>query len=521
MSVRRLIAPSIALAVVLTVPGAPPARAAPGITHGIVESFDGTPIAYTLFVAEGASAATPAPIVLMTHGWGLRRERNVAGLVDTLTAAGYNVLTWDSRGFGDSGDVTHANSMDYEVRDVGALLDLVASHEAVLLDGPGDPRAGMTGASYAGGIQLLAASADNRIDAIAPQIAWNDLPRALKPGGVLRIEWDLALYGAGLSSSAIDGLDSPAGPQTGAYDPMIHQSLIEGATTNDWSPEVAAWFDERSPRHYLNGATYKGRTIPGIRAPMLAYQGTADTILTLNEAIDNYNQVRANGVDAKVIMFCGDLLTTHASHSLNPARPLICEAGNQRPFIDDAIRRWFAKHLRGEDVDTGAQFDYQTQDGAFHSIETLPSPAIEGSGVGTLVNVAASAGGVSTTAARPDGFAFEIPAAAGKTLLGLPSATFTVSAPVEFDEAYVFFKLLDVDSIGRVTVVDDQIMARKVTDIGPVPIEISMDLVGVAWAVRPGHALFVEVTSTAYDHASSRTPFVIDVSATVRVPYVS
>ncbi len=40
---------------------------------------------------------------------------------------------------------------------------------------PGDPRIGMVGASYGGGIQLVAAATDPRIDAIVPTIAWNTL----------------------------------------------------------------------------------------------------------------------------------------------------------------------------------------------------------------------------------------------------------------------------------------------------------------------------------------------------------
>ena len=38
-----------------------------------------------------------------------------------------------------------------------------------------DPRVGMSGGSYGGGVQFLAAARDPRIDAITPTIAWHDL----------------------------------------------------------------------------------------------------------------------------------------------------------------------------------------------------------------------------------------------------------------------------------------------------------------------------------------------------------
>src|SRR4051812_22465826 len=78
----------------------------------IVPSFDGTPIIVTLHPAEGLKPGQRAPTVLQTHGWGGSRETNPDAAsnettgnvgVGPLRRAGFNVLTWDSRGFGDSG----------------------------------------------------------------------------------------------------------------------------------------------------------------------------------------------------------------------------------------------------------------------------------------------------------------------------------------------------------------------------------------------------------------------------------
>ena len=70
----------------------------------IVESKDGTPIVATLMLPSGASRKSPAPVVLQTHGWGGTRAKSPSGLLTALLQRGYAVLTWDSRGFGESGE---------------------------------------------------------------------------------------------------------------------------------------------------------------------------------------------------------------------------------------------------------------------------------------------------------------------------------------------------------------------------------------------------------------------------------
>ena len=55
---------------------------------------------------------------------------------------------------------------------MGHLVSWLAGSPRVKLDGPGDPRAGITGSSYGGAIAPPAAAGDYRIDAIVPQATW-------------------------------------------------------------------------------------------------------------------------------------------------------------------------------------------------------------------------------------------------------------------------------------------------------------------------------------------------------------
>src|SRR3954469_21504060 len=198
---------AFALAAFFAVPAAAEARDA------TITSFDGTQIVLSF---HPSASGGKAPTILEGHGWGGSRETDPEAASDETTGnvgvgplrhAGFNVLTWDSRGFGDSGGVVSVDAPDREGRDVQALLSWLAKQPEAKLDGPGDPRAGMEGVSYAGGIELVAAGLDRRIDAIAPTIAWNSLLPALYREDTIKSGWASVLYASGLPAAQADGLD--------------------------------------------------------------------------------------------------------------------------------------------------------------------------------------------------------------------------------------------------------------------------------------------------------------------------
>src|SRR4051812_34702011 len=190
-----------------------------------ITSFDGTQIVLSL---HPAPSGAKAPTILEGHGWGGSRETNPDAASDegtgnvgvgALRKAGFNVLTWDSRGFGNSGGTVTVDSPDAEGRDVSALLDWLAQQPEAQLDKAGDPRVGMTGVSYAGGIELVSAAIDKRIDAIAPIIAWHSLTTSLYKEETVKGGWASALVSLGIPSSK------------NRLDPHITSAFASGATT--------------------------------------------------------------------------------------------------------------------------------------------------------------------------------------------------------------------------------------------------------------------------------------------------
>ena len=97
------------------------------------------------------------PAILLAHGFG-ETKYAVQPEAEYLARAGFAVLTWSARGFGASTGQIGLDSPDYEVKDVEQLVSWLARQPRVLLDRPGDPRVGITGESYGGGIALLAAA---------------------------------------------------------------------------------------------------------------------------------------------------------------------------------------------------------------------------------------------------------------------------------------------------------------------------------------------------------------------------
>ena len=296
-------------------------------------------------------AVTPAPAVLLAHGFG-GSKTSVDLEARELAADGFVVLAWSARGFGTSSGQIALNAPDAEVADARALVDWLAARQEVLLDGPGDPRIGVTGGSYGGALSLLLAGYDQRVDALAPSITWNDLGQALfpnaatadpppvdtaahgafAPDGVFKSGWAGVFFSAGLGPGADNGLPATCGRFTAE----ICAAYTEAATTGRLSPSTADLLRRSSP------VTVTDR----ITAPTLLVQGQADSLFGLDQADANARQIAAAGAPVKVIWYSG------GHDGTPPGDGLRAE-----------IRDWFGFHLAGRGEDPGTGFGYTVASG--------------------------------------------------------------------------------------------------------------------------------------------------------------
>lgn len=351
------------LAAALTAPlaGGSSASARQGDQHAI-RSFDDTKIAFNWFPAVGLAAGERAPTVLQGPGFGGKGETDpdapdgdVIPGVGWLRRHGYNVLTWNPRGISPSGGRAQLNSVSFEGRDTSALISWVARQPEALLDGPADPRVGMTGGSYGGGIQFTTAAIDHRIDAIVPVIAWHSLMTSLYRARTIKTSWVKAL----VALASLPG---------NRFDPAILKGAAQAERRRTFTPDVVAFGRAAGP----------ARLVAGIRAPTLIIQGTIDNLFPPSEAVANYRVLRRQGVRTKMAWFCG-------GHGF-----CMTESGDSSIALRQA-RRWLARYLKGRSVGTGPGFLWVDQRGRYRSAKSYPGPRgepLEGRGQGRLVLVA-------------------------------------------------------------------------------------------------------------------------------------
>jgi ABC-2 type transport system ATP-binding protein len=102
----RAVCAIVGSAVVLVVLAWPTASSARDL---VVQSFDGTPIVAHFFPSAGRRPGERAPTVMVGTAYATRGATNPDDLrgdrigIATIRNAGFNALTWDSRGFGGSG----------------------------------------------------------------------------------------------------------------------------------------------------------------------------------------------------------------------------------------------------------------------------------------------------------------------------------------------------------------------------------------------------------------------------------
>ncbi|MFE0132919.1 alpha/beta fold hydrolase [Streptomyces sp. NPDC059037] len=274
----------------------------------------GAKIDTSYFTAGDSDAKRPA--VLIGHGFGGSKE-DVRDQAEDLARDGYAVLTWSARGFGGSTGKIGLNDPKGEVADVSRLIDWLADRPEVELDKDGDPRVGVTGASYGGAVSLLAAGHDRRVDAIAPQITYWNLSDALFPHGVFKKLW------AGLFISTGGGCDRFEKRLCEMYD-----RVAVSGKPDDRARELLA---DRSPSAVGDR----------IKVPALIVQGQSDSLFPLGQADAMAKAIRGNHAPVSVDWISGG----HDGGDRETGR------------VNARIGSWFDRYLKDDkNADTGPAF---------------------------------------------------------------------------------------------------------------------------------------------------------------------
>jgi len=289
--------------------------------------------------APGADSDGRRPAVLLAHGFG-GSKRDLIEQAERAAREGYVAMAYTARGFGASGGRIHLDSPDYEVADASRLIDVLSQRDDVRLDGPGDPRVGVAGASYGGALALLAAAYDDRVDTVASAITWNDLAQSLFPQnavddqtpGVFKQRWASLFFASGLAAPGGTGGSAPAGgdPTCGRFDPTVCVLYSQAATSGRPSNEIVSLLRESSPAPVLDRIT----------APTLLLQGEQDSLFPLDQADANARGIAAAGTTVQVRWLEG-------GHDAGG------EAASPDTFTGPVLD-WFDEHLRGPGGSSGS-----------------------------------------------------------------------------------------------------------------------------------------------------------------------
>ncbi|MEU9183256.1 alpha/beta fold hydrolase [Streptomyces sp. NPDC048484] len=475
----------------------------------VLPTADGVKIDTSYFTSGSSGSSARRPAVLLTHGFGGSKD-DVRAQAEDLARDGYAVLTWSSRSFGRSTGKIGLNDPKGEVADVSRLIDWLAERPEVELDKDGDPRVGVTGASYGGAVSLLAAGYDQRVDAIAPAITYWNLADALFPNGVLKKLW------AGMF------INSGGGCTT--FEARLCEMYERVAESGKPDAKAVQLLEERSPSAVGDR----------IKVPTLITQGQTDSLFPLDHADKIAKAVRANGAPVDVDWIAGG----HDGGDLEADR------------VHARVNSWFDRYLKDDrHADTGPAFRV-TRTGGIDSTDggaqlrgadgdTYPGltggdrkVALSGReqkfsnpagasppGVSALPGLG-GAGGLSQLSSLGVGVSLDFPGqfarfeskAVTKDLRITGSPTVTVNVKSTTGEAVLFGKVYDVGPGGRQRVLPSQLVAPVRVATGDNGKDVRLALPAIDHEVRDGHRLRLVLASTDLGYASPMTPATYTVS---------
>ncbi|WP_323752527.1 CocE/NonD family hydrolase [Marinobacter sp.] len=523
------------------------------------------------------------PLVLQGHGFG--GSRSTDGY-DSYRDAGFAVISIDQRGFGESTGTVRVMDPEFEGQDLVQILDwaeanldyLQFRNEADLPEAL-NPNlvAGAIGGSYGGGFQFLLHGLDpkQRLDALVPDMTWNDLRYSLNPGGVIKTGWDLILVGIGENGST--------GKGNGGLDPILRESLAQGVSLNRFPEAGLDFVYYHSPAYRCAGAplavsgdadlisyrinppAYDVPPTPFNNVDVLLTQGMKDTLFNFNEAWRNFSCLSAqtNGDVRLLTHQTGHILPVEAPDEaqpgtyVDPAAGLLEIPGFQGAAgkfhcgsisIADATLNWLEHHLQGkplsgyfEGTESNVCLSLADDQSVMVPMDEFPAPVSESDiltgryaverAFASDQPVASGYEAAATITQPPLALMLGKVGEEGAVLGGIPTMKLTVSdltgksaCDIELDpyapgcDPIVFVGLgKRAEGESRWDLIDDQVMpVRGLKD------QAVIQMVGVAESLAPGDELALLVSGYHLQYPKSWSqdalvPFV-NVAGTVQLP---
>lgn len=248
----------------------------------------GKKLAASLYEAESGDRRGRAlkPAIVMAHGLSLTRDCGLQRYAESFAAAGFTVLVFDYRGFGDSeGDVRELVSVKMQVQDYHSALAFV--RELAQVD---RTRIGLWGTSYSGGIATQCAHEDGQVQALVIQVPNLDnvatglyMARHLMLTAPLRGLWLVSMGLADFAASLVG-----AGP---VYVPCMGRGQGWAAYVNDESMDQIdqirgpQWQNRLAPRDFVRWPFRPVRHMADLRCAMQIFAAERDDLTPSSPAV--------------------------------------------------------------------------------------------------------------------------------------------------------------------------------------------------------------------------------------------
>ena len=525
-----------------------------------------------LVTPTAASPTNRVPAILTTNGFG-GSDQDQVPFAEKEAALGYLVLSYSGLGFGGSDCKITLDDPDYDGVAASQLVSYlggapgiaftddthtipaptlnVVRHDAVDHNGVAqtyDPRVGMWGGSYGGEIQFAAASVDARIDALNPQITWNDLSYSLGPNntdqttgvstsnsGSVKLNWGLGFSAEGIFDGAQNATTDPnrfiGCPN---FADFVCTALLSAGTLGYFQQDAITHLRHASVSSYL----------PKIKVPVLLDQGEVDTLFNLNEAIATYKALKAQHTPVA-------MLWREQGHSGGTPSAAGLAYENQR------IQNWFDHYLMGTTAPTGSAFAYYrdwtgtfAEAGAFpvgstrtyyltanNGLTTNPL-AVQASNqvfVTTVAGVPTSLNGLDALGAvvpvpdlpdynLPGTYAYWATPALASTLnvVGSPVLKVKVTAPTASGtgitpggQLVLFAKVYDVGTDGKAALINNLIAPVRVADAAK---PFTVTLPAIAHQFAAGHRVEIMLAGGDVNYRGGliATPVIVSTGSTAQ-----
>ncbi|MEU8222784.1 CocE/NonD family hydrolase [Kribbella sp. NPDC048915] len=431
----------------------------------------------------------PFPLVVMPSSWGMPNVEYV-GQGAKLATAGFQVISYSSRGFWDTGggiDIAGPPT----VADVSKVIDWADAHT------PADTRrVAAVGISYGAGTSLLAAAKDPRIKVAGALSGWADLIRSLNPNETVALQSVAGLL-------ALGNITGRPGPELA--------SLQTKFVTGDFDKAIAQAKQLAPPR---SAQTVVGRLNAHGTAIFLA-NAFEDSIFPPSQYTDFFTALTG---PKRLLLAHGDHATPDASGAIGLPnetwdelvgwlKHYLQDADNgadKEPAVQLKSQRGVWRGYPNWAAVGGERTSYLTKAGAMQATASTGWSRTIGAGVPTIADsgVALVSGALQGLLSIPTGVATPLvsrtfagvwtgPKFDRPTVVnGIPTAQLTVT-PSAADTS-LFAYLYDVDALGVGSLISHKpYTLRGATPGQPVPLDLRLE--ATSWEVPAGHRLVLVV----------------------------